>query len=172
MEKLFKGKIIPIFLKHKFYDIIQGLYNKDLFNNQLNDDKFVYFHNAFDEFNNTYDTTFKYYFINLYQVLKYIDTYAEDKNAAKEYTNMIRAQLTKNELVLLAYNAIGVQNFTTNNYQLLVEKYAFFEHLRYADFCDNISVIQIVTSALIKYNRSAFGNNEELIQELENSRIN
>lgn len=132
----------------------------------LLNDKFLYFKNNFDDFNNAYDSTFKYYFINLYQVLKYIDNYAEDKNKAKEYTNMLRAQLTKNQLILLAYNAIGVQNFTTNDYQKLVEKYEFFEHLRFDDFCENANLIQINISILNKYDKSVFGKNVTIIEKL------
>lgn len=164
------GKDIFKYFKNKFHNTIEEKYSDDLFNNSIKDDKFTYFKNEFDEFNNEYDTTFKYYFINLYQVLKYIDTYAKNKNEAKEYTNMLRAQLTKNELVLLVYNAIGVQNFTTNDYQRLVEKYEFFEHLRYDDFCENENLIQINTSVLIKYNDDAFGKNQALIEEIEKQR--
>ncbi|MBP6437601.1 MAG: hypothetical protein KA288_09405 [Paludibacteraceae bacterium] len=32
--------------------------------------------------------------MNLYQILKYIDAYCRNIKEAKEYTNMIRAQLT------------------------------------------------------------------------------
>jgi len=154
------------YLKNKFHNQIQEAYSDDLINKSILEDKFLYFKNEFNEFNNTYDTTFKYFFINLYQILKYIDTYAENKESGKEYANMLRAQLTKNELVLLAYNAIGVQNFTTKNYQKLVEKYEFFEHLRYEDFCDNPNLIAINTSVLQKYQASAFGSNVKLIEEI------
>jgi len=163
---IFKGKDIFLPLKDNFHQKIYNSYEKDVNRHTLKEDKFSYFKDEFDDFNNTFDTTFKYYFINLYQILKYIDTYSGSKDVAKEYTNMLRAQLTKNELILLAYNAIGVQNFTTKQYQQLVERYSFFEHLRYADFCENANIIQIITSILIKYDNSAFGQNDALIQEL------
>lgn len=167
-DHIFQGKDVFRHLKNQFHYEIQETYNHDLVYNCIKDDKFLYFKNEFDKFNNKFDTTFKYYFINLYQILKYINTYANNKEEAKEYTNMIRAQLTKNELVLLAYNAIGVQNFTTNHYQLLVEKYEFFEHLRYDDFCDNPNLIQINTAVLKKYiDSSAFGKNSTLIQKIK-----
>lgn len=174
-----KGKDVFEYLKEKLYNSIFIQYNQHLHHNSLFDkhekdnksnllfdDKFLYFKNEFDNFNNKYDTTFKYYFINLYQILKYIDTYCRNIKEAKEYTNMIRAQLTKNALILLAYNAIGVQNFTTNQYQLLVEKYEFFEHLRYDDFCENPNIIEIVNSILAKYDDKAFGNNIDLIEKI------
>lgn len=161
-----KEKNIFEYLKEKLHNNIYYSYNQDLIDNSLLEDKFLYFKNEFDNFNNEYDTTFKYYFINLYQILKYIDTYSQDEKQAKEYTNMIRAQLTKNALILLAYNAIGVQNFTTNQYKLLVEKYAFFEHLRYDDFCENANIIEILNTILTKYDDKAFGNNIELIEKV------
>ncbi len=159
------GKNIFEYLKEKLHNDIYYLYDQDLTNNSLQEDKFLYFQKGFNKFNNTYDTTFKYYFINLYQLLKYIDTYSNNEVEAKEYTNMIRAQLTKNALILLAYNAIGVKNFTTNQYQLLVEKYAFFEHLRYDDFCENENIINIINTILSEYDDKAFGkNNLDLIK--------
>lgn len=165
-SSIVQGKDIFRYLKNKFHNSILQAYNNDIVNSSVKDEKFIYFKNEFDQFNNEYDTTFKYYFINLYQILKYIDTYVKNKEEAKEYTNVLRAQLTKNELVLLAYNAIGVQSFTTNDYQKLVEKYGFFEHLRYGDFCDNSNLIEINTSVLAKYDDSVFGKNKALIEEI------
>lgn len=132
--------------------------------------KFNHFINEFIEFNNTYDTTFKYYFLNLFQLLNYIDTDIPNKSEAKKYTNILRAQLSKNELILLAYNAIGVQEFTTNDYQLLVEKYEFFEHLTYDDFHTNSYIIEAIDSILKKYKNNVFGDNTKIIKLINNSR--
>lgn len=163
--KQYQGKEIFEFLKNKFQECIQN----ENYQSQ-NNEKFLDFQSAFNNFNNSYDTTFKYYFINLYQILKYINVYIKDEEEAKEYTNMLRAQLTKNQLVLLAYNAIGVQDFTTNDYQLLVEKYSFFEHLRYNDFCENANIIQTVNTILVKYADKAFDKNQGLIDEIAKHR--
>lgn len=157
--KKYQGKETFELLKNKFQEDIQD-------NSNYSQDKFSNFQSVFNDFNNSYDTTFKYYFINLYQILKYINTYIEDEKEAKEYTNMLRAQLTKNQLVLLAYNAIGVQDFTTNDYQQLVEKYSFFEHLRYDDFCENQNIIQTVNTVLVRYENKAFGKNQDLIDKI------
>ena len=116
----------------------------------------------FEKFNQQYDTTFKFYFINLYQILKYIDRqFDKDINSAKNYTNIVRAQLSKDELVLLFYNAIGVIPFSGKNYKKLVEKYAFFEHLTYEDLNPN-GDRDIVDILLKEYHVSAFGKNENL----------
>lgn len=109
------------------------------------------FKESFDEFNNEYEAV-KYYFLNLYQILNYIKRQPIDdanNNLVKLYTNMLRAQLSKNELILLAYNSIGVQAFTNDNYQKLVEEYAFFEHLRLDDFLnDNADKLKTIVTIL------------------------
>lgn len=116
------------------------------------------FQSIFNEINDRYNTTFKYYFINLYQILNYIDKYANSEKDAKEYTNILRAQLSKDELVLLFYNAYGVIEFSGNRYKNLVEEYALFEHLMYKDLNpDNKN--HIVDKLLIEYAEEAFGEN-------------
>lgn len=133
-------------------------------------DKNSFFSNAFINMNNNYDTTFKHYFLNLFQLLKFIEDNADSLAEAKEYTNIIRAQLSKNELVLLLYNAIGVQYFTTNDYQILLEKYEFFEHLRYADLAINKKVNIIFDCIAIQYKDKVFGNNDDILKELKHAK--
>ncbi len=95
----------------------------------------------YEEINATYNLSLKYYFLNLYQVLNYIDTdYPIDSfEEKKKYANIVRAQLTKDEVVLLLYNCIGIQHISGMRYKELVEKYAFFEHISYRDLlsCDS-----------------------------------
>ena len=119
------------------------------------------------EFNHANDVNLKLYFINLYQIIKYIDKkfgkaeYIEAKN----YTNIVRAQLSKDELVLLFYNAIGVISFSGGSYKKLVEQYAFFEHLTYNDLNPNNDKI-IVDILLKEYQVEAFGKNKELREKV------
>lgn len=116
------------------------------------------FQSIFNTINDEYNTTFKYYFINLYQILNYIDRYTDNKNYAKGYTNILRAQLSKDELVLLFYNAYGVIEFSGDRYKNLVEKYALFEHLMYKDLNpDNKN--NFVDTLLLEYAEEAFGGN-------------
>lgn len=138
-------------------------------------DKLNIFIKIFDEYNDTYDTNFKYYFLNLYQIFKYISKSAP-KGKTKFYSNIIRAQLSKNELILLTYNAIGVQNFTTNTYQQYIESYSLLEHMQLDDFLSHphvqVSAISsTVEEILKKYNDDAFGENQKFIDDLENLRI-
>jgi len=122
------------------------------------------FQRYFSNINNRYDTTFKYYFINLYQIIKYIDKNSEVDETPKEYTNIIRAQLSKDELILLFYNAIGVTEFSGSKYKYLVEEYSFFEHLRYKDLkiTDDNKMVDLLIPT---YKRKAFGKNIELLKK-------
>lgn len=152
---------------------IRYSYDEDLSKDKTYSNKIIYFINVFNDFNNTYDTTFKYYFINLYQLIKFIDEDIPYKGEerirkAKKYTNIIRAQLSKNELVLLAYNAIGIIEFCGEDYKKLIEKYSFFEHLKYDDFNNDSYILSIVNSILIQYDTNAFGNNDNIKKQIEN----
>ena len=152
---------------------IRYSYDEDLSKGKPDSNKIIYFLNVFNDFNNTYDTTFKYYFINLYQLIKFIDEDIPYKGEerirkAKKYTNIIRAQLSKDELVLLSYNAIGIIEFCGEDYKKLIEKYSFFEHLRYDDFNNDNYILSIVNSILIQYDTNTFGNNSAIKEQIEN----
>ena len=157
-------------LKEHFESEIQFDYLSDVSNQCVKKDKFYYFKNQFIDFNDGYDTTIKYYFLNLFQILNYIDKDISDKDDAKKYTNIMRAQLSKNELLLLAYNGIGVHLFTSNDYQKLIEKYELFEHLTFDDFHTNSNILEIIDSVLVKYDKSAFGKNTKIINKIYRKR--
>jgi len=127
---------------------------------------YSFFESNFVRFNNEYDTSFKHYFLNLFQLLKFIDDNADSLEDAKEYSNIIRAQLSKDELVLLLLNCIGVQKFTTNDYQKLVEKFEFFEHLRWNDLTINKKMIPVIDALMVQYDMKVFGNNRGMLQQL------
>lgn len=66
-----------------------------------------------------------HYFRNLYQILKYVNnTEVKDK---KFYTNIVRAQLSSEELFLLFFNALG--EFGKDKFHPLIVKFEFLEHL-------------------------------------------
>lgn len=71
-----------------------------------------------------------HYFRGLYQILSLIDQYAERKgfDTAKRYSNIIRAQLSSNELLLLLFNC----SYTTvdeGEFRALLKRYEILEHL-------------------------------------------
>jgi len=169
----YQGKEVFKQLHDNLKEKIRFSYDEDLSTGNTDKNKIIYFLKIFKDFNNMFDTTFKYYFINLYQLIKFIDEdipYKGEKKLkyAKKYTNLIRAQLSKSELILLAYNAIGIIEFSGQNYKKLIEEYSFFEHMRYDDFNDNEYILSIVNSILLQYKEKAFGTNSAIIKEIEN----
>jgi hypothetical protein len=149
-------------------------YNEDVIVNDIKSNKIDYIYAIFPDFNNKFDTTFKYYFLNLYQLLKFIDEDIPHKDKdkySKKYANILRAQLSKNELILLTYNAIGVMEFCGDNYKKLVEKYSFFEHLTYDDYISDNQysehIINIINSILKLYDDKVFGENKGIINNIK-----
>lgn len=65
-----------------------------------------------------------HYFRNLYHIVKFVDgSSLEDK---RRYANFIRAQLSSNELMLLAYN--GVSFYGRRKFKPLIEKYQLLQN--------------------------------------------
>lgn len=90
-----------------------------------------------------------HYFRNLYQIVKYVDGATIENK--KFYTNIVRAQLSSNELFLLFYN--GVSRFGREKFLPLLRKYELLEHLP-----DTEDVLQTEAE---HYGRSAFGQSPE-----------
>ncbi len=69
-----------------------------------------------------------HYFQHLYNVVKFVDQndFPEDYETKKFYTNVIRAQLSSNELGLLFYDGLSDRGA---KFKVLVEKYALFEDI-------------------------------------------
>lgn len=151
-------------------EIIQDCASKKMINQNsyIPVDSIDKFKNYFKVFNDEYDENFKYYFLNLYQILNYIDKNSNDRYTLKEYSNIVRAQLSKNELILLFYNGIGMLDISGNKYKTIIEKYSLFEHLTYRDLsnyvtkngkniCPNTDLINLL---LIEYNELAYGKSD------------
>lgn len=84
-------------------------------------------------FYETYNDTIGHYFINLYQILKYVNKECvTDKDDAKFYTNILRAQLSSAELGLLLINAIS--EYGRNKFLPLLIKFEVMEHLPFKTF--------------------------------------
>lgn len=133
------------------------------------------FNDEFKRFNGQDGNILKPYFISLYQILKYVDEKTPKKSILdflnalktklkpkpKDYTNIIRAQLSSDELVLLLCNAIGVIPFSGTKYKKLLEKYAFFEHL------DNEDITPFIDDVLKQYDVKVAGKNQALKEKIE-----
>ncbi|WP_442510556.1 putative phage abortive infection protein [Novipirellula sp. SH528] len=85
-----------------------------------------------------------HYFRNLYTIMKFADEHGGD--TAQSYVNILRAQLSAFELILLFYNCTcgpNIQPFRSH-----VEKYGFFEHLQFKLLINGTSTSWISHDAL------------------------
>ena len=84
----------------------------------------------YEEFFAEYQPHVGPYFRHLYQVVKFVDQsdFLKEFEAKKFYTNLIRAQLSSDELGLLFYNCLSNRGA---KFKCLVEKYALFKDMSF-----------------------------------------
>jgi len=68
-----------------------------------------------------------HYFRNMYQIVKFIDD-RDDTVAKQRYANIVRAQMTHSEQVLLLYNCLST--YGNEKFKPLVNKYSLLEGVR------------------------------------------
>ena len=94
--------------------------------NRIQEDLNALYEQLFAEF----QTPIGYYFRHLYNVVKFVDQHDflgdAELEAKKFYTNLVRAQLSSDELGLLFYNCLSDRGA---KFKDLVEKYALFEDM-------------------------------------------
>ncbi|UPT76680.1 putative phage abortive infection protein [Sulfurovum sp. XGS-02] len=116
------------------------------------------------------ENEFKYYFINLYQILKFIDKFYNERiDEAKFHTNMIRAQLTSNESQLLFLHIFFLQEFGGKKYMELIKKYAMLEHLDYERLknrCNDPVYKKLIDHILLEYEQEVFGKNKKILEHI------
>lgn len=94
-----------------------ALTNNNYGRNTVERYEYFYINNVHDELG--------HFFRNLYQIVKFVHSSpVKDK---KFYTNIVRAQLSSNQLFLLFYN--GLSKFGREKFFPLLQEYEFFEHL-------------------------------------------
>ena len=127
--------------------------------------------------------SFGSFFRNLYQVLKLIQSNTNDYETHKKYSNILRAQLSNQELSLLFFNCLSSE-VDGGQFKDLVIYFKLLEHLniRYISSTFNIFKItspditlaaELVEQYLVidesgKLTTSAFGENPQLIQYCKN----
>lgn len=119
--------------------------------------------NNFDKDEKSY---LEYYSMNLYQILKFIDNESPDTVIAKDYTNLLRAQLSNRELRILFFKILELSLIHKKcKFKILVEKYNFFEYLDFNNLVLNMD-IKAYETLFITYaqdlNLSIFGENIQL----------
>lgn len=111
-----------------------------------------------------------HYFRHIYHILKLIYTNRFlFKDEGKFYSNILRAQLSSFELLFIFYN--GLSKFALFgeegeiNFEKLLNKYSFFEHLAIFKHSPEENNIRVEISKLLNYyNDNAYGNRIEEIK--------
>lgn len=152
MPKIQKGRdCFNVFyrdLQHSFNKIQSGRVSN------LNDDINV----AYRRFYQMRQSDLGHYFRSLYNMVKFVDTSpAHDKHL---YTNLIRAQLSDQELVVLFYNCLS--DLGSSKFKPLVEKYALLKNMSF-DLLMGVEHVYL-------YSDGAFGkNNLSYIEYVSNA---
>ena len=141
----------------------------------------VHIFNAFQLYENK---EFGSYFRNLYQVLKLIKMSISNYPAQKKYSNILRAQLSNQELTLLLLNCL-CSSVDNGQFKKLVIYFELLEHLdiTYSLDTDNVATFTInnptlnltsneidqyfLTDTNGKLIRSAFGQNSQIMEYCE-----
>lgn len=162
IESMYEEYLKSGHTKDQIASIIVNYYTK---NSTLKDYKNPI--DIYTTFHNRYAPQLRIYFMSIYQLLKYV----KDKEKCKEitngkfYTNILRAQLLDDELLLLFFNCLS-EKLGANEFKPVVESYAFFEHIP-SDCIDNDFITRIIEHNKISlYSDQAFGSNEELINKI------
>lgn len=125
------------------------------------------YENFYKLFDNQYNNILGNYFRNLYHILRliYFADYLPDK---KFYSNIVRAQLSDQELTFLFFNSLSTLALydETNDYkkpknitfQVLIEEFNFFKYLDYDYFVGEQE--DLFSTYLLKFKLEAYKGNE------------
>lgn len=123
-----EGKTITL-NNHEVFVELRVLLEENLKAKNTLEDYYV----IFNSYNIQNDTTMKYFFINLYQILKLIDTKNDEDFIKQNYADILRSQLSKDVLILLFFNVLGLQNKIGKEYLRLTNKYMFLTEINEDD---------------------------------------
>ncbi len=98
---------------------------------------------SFTQLYNTYGSSFGNYFKNLYLLVAYIDK-IEIKDFERDYyIDLVKSQLSKYEILLLAYDCIWIQDKSTGkNFIDFAKKYNLLSALESKELIQSISEVK------------------------------
>lgn len=111
----------------------------------------------YENFYRRYGFELNHYFRNFYRILKYINE--ADVDNKREYSGVLRAQLSNAELVLLFYNGLSPHGI---NLKPLAEHYALFENFEIDSLCNPGQDVHF-------YDYEAYGDRANQIKSARNS---
>ena len=128
------------------------------------EDRRKFINHKYEKFFDQYQSQVGYYFRNLYNLVKFVDEksdFPKDHKDKKSYTNLIRAQLSSDELGLLFYNCLSKRG---DKFKVLVEKYALLEDMDFKKLVEKLGEgfeVTINEEHKSLYDESAYGESKE-----------
>ncbi|MFZ1081599.1 MAG: putative phage abortive infection protein [Candidatus Kryptoniota bacterium] len=107
------------------YGLLKDEYEKSLTHSALNPNEIIQL--AWRKFFDTYEAKIGHYFRNLYNITKFVDENAPSKDDKIRYVNLIRAQLSTYEQLLLWYNCLDIIGM---EFKPLVKTYNLVKNVR------------------------------------------
>lgn len=135
-----------------FYDYLENAYTNMTVGMPANNQQELLqrIEKAYSFFFLEYEREVGHYFRSLYNIVKYVDTSHIKDEDKRIYTNLVRAQLSSNELKLLLYNCLS--SLGKEKFKPLVERYSLLKSVNAGDLLHGESDAEL-------YDASAFGKN-------------
>ena len=108
---------------HLFYEHFRGAY-LSVNENAVDKDSQDFLDQLYQKFYKEQESGLGHYFRLLYNIVKFVDNSSESDK--KFYINILRAQLSSNELLLLFYNGLSAYG---DKFKPLIEKYGLLENV-------------------------------------------
>lgn len=117
-------------------------------NKNIGADPIIIARAAYSEFFSQYQAYMGHYFRNLYSIVKFVNESKMDNK--KDYTRIVRAQLSSYELLLLFYNSLQEDY---KKFKVLIERYALLENM-------DLSLLIKPDDHVKLYDESAYGDQD------------
>ncbi len=127
------GSALKVHSGRDCFSIIWAKY-ESLFQKNIQDENYerkMYINGKFKNLWTEYENEIGHYFRSLYHIVKFIDNSKIENK--KHYTNIVRAQLSGQELIIIFYNCIYFSNL---KFKPLIEKYSLLKHLPSKKYLD------------------------------------
>jgi hypothetical protein len=115
-----------------FYKRLKPFYTNRLNEKNKNLNPYYVINDSYQELFQVYQKDLGHYFRNLYNLIKFVhNSDVKDKHV---YTNIIRAQLSSHELLMLFYNSIS--NYGNEKFKPLIENYHLLKNISFGELLD------------------------------------
>jgi len=140
-----------------FYEKYKDFYNEFSFKHQgtrTKKDELEIISDSYTAFYMNYQSDLSHYFRNLYNILKFINK----KNPGDKffYSNLLRAQLSPFELLMLFYNCLS--RFGKDKFKPLIENYYFLQNMPKKPLIDRKTHLKL-------YDKRAYGNPQDNVED-------